>query len=491
MVGEAVAGNSRTIRAPDALTAFSYVWAAQTLVQLVFFNGWASRGDPLGWIYLILTLGVFLFPGRIRLFAAMLVAGVVYYISIWPFVVNHVMADTIIVFALLGAAAMVLGLRLFSPAPLDRSDAEAWFMKFAPVAGAIFTFMYYSITLSKLNHGFFDLDISCMSTMHQDFLVQRPSFAPLILSFDSEFLFWMFIVIEVAIPLLLTFGPTRILAMYVGVPFHVLLGLMGHWPFSSMMLSLYVLIAMPSFLELLAIVAARLEALRLKLAPWAPGAVAFAVLNALLLGSMAIGVKPSFIWLVWTVPLAAGLLLATVRSNLLKGPFYPQAATRLWTWKPGWLWIMLVLAMLNTASPYIGFKTHTAVAMYSNMRTEGDQSNHFFVPNAQIFDFQKDLVEIVDSNHETIRDMKTAPARFGFVGEQFPVYVTYFELRRAVSTLKAEDLEVTYIRNGEPRTWRRGAANNVDANLDRPLPLLLAKLGYFRPIFKERSYCLH
>jgi len=89
-------------------------------------------------------------------------------------------------------------------------------------------------------------------------------------------------------------------------------------------------------------------------------------------------------------------------------------------------------------------------------------------------------------------DMKTHTARYGFEGEQFPVMYPYFELRRAVSQSDVEDLHVTYIRNGELREYRRGAAGNADADLDKAPPLLVAKLAHFRPVFKgERSYCLH
>ena len=101
-------------------------------------------------------------------------------------------------------------------------------------------------------------------------------------------------------------------------------------------------------------------------------------------------------------------------------------------------------------------------------------------------------VEIVDTNSPRIAKMKTHKARYGFEGQQFRVMYPYFELRRAVSNSQQSDLYVTYIRDGELREYRRGEPGNGDADIDDAPPMLVAKLAYFRPVFKgERSYCLH
>jgi hypothetical protein len=90
-----------------------------------------------------------------------------------------------------------------------------------------------------------------MSMMYVNFVRNRPLFGDLLGVFSVEFLFWLFIVIEIVIPVLLTIRKTRLLALYFGLPFHFLLGLMGHWAFSSMVIALYVLTAMPAILQVL------------------------------------------------------------------------------------------------------------------------------------------------------------------------------------------------------------------------------------------------
>lgn len=475
----------------DSLTIFSHAWAAQSMVQLVFYYHWAVDGLILGYIFAALAIAVFMFPGRIWLFAAMIVSSIAYFVSEWPFVVNHIFIDTFLSVCMLAA----LGLTAFhfwrSKEPFDRQIADAWFQKFAPVCGAIFAFLYFSIIISKLNAGFFDLSISCLYGMIEEAHAERPYISPFLSLASVEFFFWFFMVAEALLPVMLAFRRTRLVAFYFGVPFHILLGLMGHWPFSSFMISLYMLVAMPSLVEVVRSGAGYLDRLREKLLPSTPAPLAFAACSGLLLAS-AVPLKPSLVWLVWTVVASAAILFAVVREHWRHGLFAGTGVTEMWTAKPGVLWVFFALVVLNSASPYIGFKTENNVAMYSNMRTEGGVNNHLLLPAVPLFHFQDDLVEVVDSNNEEILKLKTHPARYGFVGQEFDVYVTYFELRRAVNEVEDPDLEITYLRNGEMRTFKRGAEDNADANLDVPLPLLLEKVGYFRPVFKgEVSYCLH
>ena len=492
MTESITASNDRHKRAaPDSVTIFSYAWALQALVQLVFYRVWFEEGLALGWIYMLLTLAVFVFPGKIRLFGAMLVAGIFYYLSIWPYVVNHVLLDPVVSITMLTALGIMFGRRSLSRQGFSREDAEAWFSKFAPVLGAMFAFVYFSIIISKLNWAFFDLDISCLSGMIEEAEANRPLVSPLLGLFKVEFYFWFFMVAETLLPIMLAFRRTRLAAFYFGVPFHLLLGLMGHWPFSAFMLALYILVAMPSLKETLRPYVERADNMRQNLLPALSGTVAFAILNVLVLLSAWV-LKPSITWLLWSSVFAAAMLLGAVREHLRHGLFGGTGTIDMWVKKPGILWIALAVTVVNSASPYIGFKTTTSVAMYSNMRTEGNINNHLFMPATPIFGFQNDLVEIIDSNNDEILELKSHIAKYGYVGQEFPVYQVYFELRRAVGNIEDENLEITYTRNGELRTFKRGATDNVDSNLDVPAPLILRKIAYFRPVFKgDTSYCLH
>jgi hypothetical protein len=151
-----------------------------------------------------------------------------------------------------------------------------------------------------------------------------------------------------------------------------------------------------------------------------------------------------------------------------------------------------VVVVINFMSPYIGFKTQTSVVMYSNMRTEGGVNNHFFMPVIPLFRFQDDLVEVISSNRRSIDELRKHSPLFEPDGKKYEVNVNYFELRGGVSQIAADDLMITYRRNGEKRTFRRGAPDNVDRDLDTRPSLLMSKLLCFRPLFKgDKAYCLH
>ena len=491
------------IYSPDAVTVFSFVWAAQALAHLAFFDHWINGVNPLAWILLVLGIAVFLFPGRLRLFMAMMVAYMAYFISELPFVSNHILVSMFMGLAILGAAASVCKTRCFTLAPVSEEERSEIFARFAPVLGATFAFMYYSIIVSKFNEAFFDFEISCMTMMYSTFAVNNPLGAIVAQYFDTGFLFWLFIVIEIALPVLLTFRRTRLLAVYIGLPFHVLLGFMGHWSYSSTVIALYAVIAMPAFLELIRKIVQWLGPGRTAAILWVfRGYVAIVLLvvaSSALTGTYGkqapFGWTFNFAaiqWLIWAAVLSAGILLAALRSHALNGPFNATGTTLFWAWRPGWLWLAFLLAVLNSSSPYIGFKTETSVAMYSNLRTEGGMNNHFFMPTLRLFNFPDDLVEVVDSNDPAIKALRSTYALYDPYKNQHDIFITAFELRRAIGGVKSPGLEITYLRNGEVRQFKRGAASNPDPDLDQPPPWWLAKIAYFRPVFKgDKAYCLH
>lgn len=470
---------------------FSYVWAGQSLVQLAFFRQWLEQGLVLGWVFFLLSTAVFVFPGRTRLFIAMLASGLLYYFSLWPFVSNHIIADSIVSFAIVISFFIAFRNRLTLTSPIDRSAIDQWLQKFGPVVGATFIFIYVSIIISKLNDSFFDLEISCLTGMIQDAEASRPMIAPFLSFASTEFFHWFFIVVEIALPMMLLLRKTRLAAFYFGIPFHIVLGLMGHWSFSAFMIALYVLVCLPSLTTTINEVAKKWTIFRIERFPQVPTIAVFTIVNGLILLTAILG-KPSITWLAWTLLLSSAIMYGVLREHLENGLFSGSGVTAFWVKSPGIVWLVFAVALINSSGPYLGWKTQTSIAMYSNMRTEGDVNNHFFIPKVPLFRLQDDLIEIIDSNNDEVLALKTHTPTYGYDTEKFEVYLVYFEFRRFVSRLEDEDLEINYLRNGEKRTFRRGADTNIDADLDTRPGFLLHKLLYFRPVFKgDYSYCLH
>jgi len=137
------------------------------------------------------------------------------------------------------------------------------------------------------------------------------------------------------------------------------------------------------------------------------------------------------------------------------------------------LLVLPLLVFVNGITPYVGLKTETAWAMFSNLRTEGDKTNHFLVPAGwQAFDFQRDVVRVTASSDR----MLDLIARKGQL-------VPYFELRRRPRA------SVTYVRDGVEYSFAR---ISDDPAFGGTIPTVLRRLLLFRGINpSDRQPCVH
>jgi hypothetical protein len=137
-----------------------------------------------------------------------------------------------------------------------------------------------------------------------------------------------------------------------------------------------------------------------------------------------------------------------------------------------------IIVFLNGLSPYLGLKTENSFSMFSNLRTEGNVTNHYIVPvSFQVFDFQKDVVEIVSSS-DSLLQATAAENKL----------MVFFEFKNYVA--KRKPARVTYVRNGQRQEFVLKAAAPGDELLTRDL--ILGKLLRFRTFHKtEPQPCSH
>ena len=85
--------------------------------------------------------------------------------------------------------------------------------------------------------------------------------------------------------------------------------------------------------------------------------------------------------------------LAHPVANLCRGEV--RRGERRWT-GAALAWLIPLLALGNGATSYLGLKTVANYSMFSNLRTEGGQTNHFLLPAGRFFvaDYQNDLVRL-------------------------------------------------------------------------------------------------
>lgn len=142
----------------------------------------------------------------------------------------------------------------------------------------------------------------------------------------------------------------------------------------------------------------------------------------------------------------------------------------------------VLLILLNGASPYLGLKTETSFAMFSNLRTEGRGTNHLLVTReARLTEHQDDLVTIERSSDAELERLSDHGYR-----------LTWFEFRSYLSRkAQAGDgpISVGYVRRGERRFVADATA---DPELSQPDQWLARKLLYFRPVpVAESTPCHH
>jgi len=425
------------------------------------------------------------------MFSGLLLSSIIYNVVKWPFVVNHILLESIINAVILAAIVVTRWAPGGSKAS-RKHDRDAIVDRFAPVVTLMLVIMYWFAFLAKLNTGFINPDVSCVVAMYGD-LLRRFPFLPSTPAAHSASI-WMTLVVEAVIPLLLSFRRTRRLAILVGMPFHLVLGLIGHRTFSALAYAVYVLMLIDIVAPFISICQER-AARYITVKMWRTALRGFA--GAVIVGyaglviaelsgnsrSTVLGIAVyQFSWLIWIAwSLVLGLSLASaILWHRHRAGDAPSTQTSV---RPGWLWCPIPLILLIGLSQYIGLKTETCFTMYSNLRTEGDWNNHLFMPTIKLGPWQKDLVRIASTDHPELQDCVTHNE-----------LITFFELRRIVSATEASDdsFYLNYERAGSEQSLVWNDHQLTQSESWGKHPWLLGKVLYFRPVSADACVpCRH
>ena len=365
-----------------------------------------------------------------------------------------------------------------------RVNKETLIRTFAPVVRIELLLLYFFVVLHKLNWGFFFTDYSCAGFLY------KAQNANSLLPTSSTFLLlniYLTIIIELLIPVLLIFRKTRNTGLLIGLVFHCVIAFNsfnGFYDFSGMIFALYFLFTSYAFsntvYETYQKLVAKRHALKKQFSQFNLRnivAVAASVLIALVLLLVISKKFSDYFRVVWGVYSLLFILLF-LRSLFRKSPS-PTSPTPAFRPPAAAFALFPALVILNAICPYIGLKTESSFAMFSNLRTENGTTNHFFIPtSAQVFSYQKDMVEIVFSSDPKLQKV---------ADEQ--KLMTFFQFRNHVAT--ARPARVEYIRHGERRTFDLATAAANDELL-RKSSVVLRKLLGFRAITKtEPQPCQH
>ncbi len=436
MVAAESAQGEASGHAHRAFAGFSFLWASATLFHFASFDKW---GDSLHEFVLAAT-AVWLLARPSSVPRLVLLATVqLYTVALdLPEVSNHWLFTAFVNLTILTAWLLVTARRR----SFGVTSGEL-LHTFAPVARMELVGLYFFVVLHKLNTDYFDPDTSCGAGFYQ-LHDERFPFLPNSSTFEVGSLY-LTILAEAAIPMLLCTNRGRNLGILVALTFHTVIGfnpVSGFYNFSSMLYAMLFLFA-PE--DLASRFVALWRGLRTRaLGSVRRGALALTWRTGLLFGALAAAglglltfldraLDDQFL-LVWGV--YSAVLISLFVILVARGGTNDLIGNRLFELRrPQLLWLPL-LVVLNGLSPYLGLKTESSFAMFSNLRTEGKESNHLLVPaGTQIFGFQEDLVEVTDSSHPALR---------GYADRQ--ELLPFLEFRRL--TRRYPDARVSYVRDG-------------------------------------------
>lgn len=453
---------------------FAILWAIATLFHLANSSVFDSELN-----YALLTLAAFVVVIKPSLpsFLILILLQVFDAIYRMPITTNHWIFTTFVNISILHVLLyLILKNRSFFIKDGDLIKA------FGPVIRVEVIILYFFTAFHKLNSGFFNTDTSCATDLllSQDIAWLVPV-TPNILSANA----YAVVILEFLIPTFLCFRKTRNVAIIAGVFFHGVLAYNTHnafYDFSSMIFAAYFLFCPPSFSERIVIAFDRFRSSfsdRLKQFTVPKLLIFITVIIALIaviyfLNKDLTSPKTVHLCFFWSVFFI--LYLTTFIWIVREGE--KGYASNGFSFGHASFIIMPVIVFLNGFSPYLGLKTENSFSMFSNLRTEGGTSNHYIMPSTlQIFNYQKDVVEILSSTDPTLQ--KLADHEQLMVLSDFRNYV-----------IRKKPAEVHYRLNGEDMTFLMDDKNYLAMKSENSY--LVSKFMGFRLFNKwEPQPCRH
>lgn len=440
-------------------------WALAVVVHYHF--GHSTLG-VFGALEVLAAVLVLSFPANWRLLAVLAAAQIVAYVSRMPVASNHY---TVMLFG--NIAVLVATWTAWRKHP-DPARSEAVYRQLQALMPWLLVVLYFWGTLHKLNTAYLNPEVSCGAELMSR-LESAVGFQPAPLTAWLAILS-TFLCEGGALFLLATRWGWAPAVVFI-LPFHLAIGATGfayYVDFSALMLAMFVPLYDDERL-------APVRRLWLRLAPY------LEKLRAARRALPALGLLLVYLYVSLSTSsvrfgpelLVAGSLGCLLYAGLAACALHAFRHRRLSGARPlgplpVGLAAVVVVFFLNGASPYLGFKTESSIAMYSNLRTEG-ANNHLFVPEGwQLTNLQTP----VRIHRTTIKSLKRY--RRNELG------VTWFELWRAVK--ESPGGTVKYSVDGTQQVYDGGRGDQAPYTP----PWLLEKLWRFKPVsFRTPQPCTH
>ena len=469
----------------DRLTLFSFLWAVATLFHIVSFPA-NTLTNPFAWMTAFFALLLVFRPHSLGLFMCMLFFSIAKTIYWMPYTPNHIFFELILNIGILAALSYKIFPHLWnspqkSPIETQREDL---YNGFAPFARISLLILYFFAVFHKSNTDYLNPIISCGSIFLEEIKFHGFTFIP-----DSQFVkiaaVYGTLLIEASIPLLLYFRKTRIMGIILGFALHFFLALHPHGglvSFSALLFSLFFLFTPVDFPDRLKSTITKIGQAHMKSTRRTLYILAFVALLVLLIiftnvkWNSRLNLLVFGSWCLWSLFLMTSFLTVAFSEKLSN--YRNQDFFKI---KNAFFWLFPIIIFLNGMSPYLGLKTETSYSMFSNLKTEGQKTNHLFIPvTLHLTDWQQDLVDIKQTNLKQF---------FPYIRDN--QLITSFEFKRVIHDDLNRNFYVKYFRNGKPflLTVRKGKVYTADSLTK--VPYFLSKIMHFRPVDKGPCLCKH
>jgi len=458
-------------RQEHQFTAFSFMFALGVLFHQSILSDWRAVSHHI--LVSLAALWLLFRPRSVVLFLTLVLAHFVSFVIDLPFVVNHWM-----MVGLLDLGVGVCALGAMWRKRSWRITGGELFSELAPVMRWSVVIMYMFAALAKLNWDFFNPELSAAVSLY-DGLAGKLKVLPTA-EWVRPFAIWGTALLECSLPAMLLWKPTRLIGVFVAIGFHFAMGLAGFIPFSGFALA-FLFLFLP-------------EALLSRASSWQEttsfGRRATAIQRSL--QSVWLPIIACCIWLLiacmrtyaWLPPAQVRIVVIRIGQllfafyylgftallvSLLRQPVHASTADPNPTFRLAQpIYLLLPFALiLNGLCPYLGLKTESSFAMYSNLQTEGQQWNHLFMPQTlRVFGWQDELVRVIESNDPELNR-----------AAEEEILITWFEFHRKVSSTPG--IEVRYEYLGEQKHITH---TQHDPVLSRPPSVVLHKSLWFREV---------
>ncbi|MES2492808.1 MAG: thiol-disulfide oxidoreductase [Pseudomonadota bacterium] len=395
------------VKASDGLSTFSVMWALALIFSVIsHFHTFTFRAGIgvgiLNYTVLIWCAALILQPRRLVLLVGLAATMAAQYVWRLPVASNN---QTIAFFMNLAIVA-VAGVALLRNQPIEAARDEIY-ERLRIVARLLLAVMYFYGIFHKINTDFLDPNASCAVALYTKLTQAFGLGDSLIGRYGS--IVSTFVVEGIAIYCLFKRQYFAI-GLIIALVFHYIIPISAYsWymDFSSLVFALYAL----SIPREVSIAFYQKGAKLLKRFPSSSaGGMAIIALTALLFvavltatglreqhGDLVISDKMMWhsAWImIWAVVGGVIMVLLTIAA-LDALPYRPQPALPI----PRWIYAFPAVLFIACLSPYLGLKTESSIAMFSNLHTEGAASNHLLIPHPPyVADYQRDVAMITGSS---------------------------------------------------------------------------------------------